>query len=332
MSLRNKGIIPGVVFSLLTWCLVAGAQAPDALKVPAATSSDGKQATALTDETLLQMLRGMGYEPKVDTNNDGSKSYTIHFEREGWCYYFRISLSPDKSVLWISTSLGDVPPGQKIRPEALLKILELNRSGLGKARFSISDRGTLFLSIPLDNRGVTPALIRDAVDELVANVKETQPYWKTGTWTAEGQEAAAYKTKVEAVYQKVRQAYSEYYQAIAPARNGQPVDRERLEKAHANLLRTIREAKMALKALDVPATPAARQLQDAYVRILERDEALANNEMAEVVKIAVDGKMSASDKSGKINQLLAEVSKKLDEVWKMENQAEDNFRKEYGNI
>jgi hypothetical protein len=322
----SKKVLPAVVFGVLALSALSLASPPAPPAGPF-----GQPSGALTDDTLLQMLRGLGYEPTVQTYDDGSKGYTVRIERDGWTFVFTVSLSRGKSVVWISTGLGRVPPGTKVLPEPLLKLLQLNGT-MGTARFSITSDGYLKLDMPITNKDVTPADLRDAFELMMRLIMDNAPYWKTGLWTTEGQQAAAFKAKLEALYGRVREAYQAFLAALQPAYEGGPVDRERLHRAHANLVKTIRGVREAMKGLDVPDSPAAREMMGAYQRLIDADESIAGSELAKVVQLVDDSSASATDRAGKVKELMGQADQKEQVALKELDTAYADFFKFYGNI
>jgi hypothetical protein len=332
MSRLSKLVMPSVLVGLLSCCVLAKAEAPAPPK-GATTGVEAKAGAPLTDESLGQMLRGLGYEPEVvNTLEDGRKVYRIHMKQDGWTFHFTILLSPDRSVLWVESYLGNVPAGDKIQAEAVLKLLKLNADSTGKGKFVVTAHGELWLWMPQDNIGITPSLLRSHLELTGRIVKDTMSHWKTGRWTAEGKEAMAFQTRVETLYGKVREAYQEFYRELNPIFEGRAVDRDRLKKAHAKLLRTVREVRDSLKGMETPDSPAAREMLDGYLRVLEAEEASISTEMADIMRIVEDGKLSASDRVAKIRGLIDQMVKKEEGVFKALQVAYASFRKHYGEI
>jgi len=332
MSRLSKWVMPSVLVGLLSCCVLVQAEPPAPPK-GAPAGAEVKTGAPLTDETLPQMLRGLGYEPEVTYSfDDGRKAYRIRVKQDGWNFSFTVLLSPDRTVLWIESYLGPVPAEDKLQAEALLKILKLNADGTGKAKFVVTSNGELWLWAPQDNVGITPTLLRERLEMTARTIKDTAAHWKTGRWTADGKEAMAFQQKVETIYGKVREAYQEFYRELNPIFEGRAVDRERLKKAQAKLLRTIREARESLKALPTPESVAARELLDSYLRVLDAEEASIATEMAEIVRVVEDGKMSASDRVTKIRGLIDRMVKKEEGVFKALQAAYGNFGKHYGDL
>ncbi len=323
----TKLLLPGILLGLMTSCVLADGPTP--LPGAPTAGAEVKPGAPLTDEILLQMLRGLGYEPgKITPLSDGRKMYEVCVKRDGWTIYLTVLLSPDRSVVWIESYLGRVPADDKIMAEALLKIVKLNAQ-VGTAKFVITPSGELWLWMPVSNHGITPNHLRTALDYMVGHVKDTVAFWKTGVWTAEGKAAFAFRDKIDTLHGKVREAFQEFLRELNPVSDGRPVDRSRLKKAHEKLLQTVRTVRESMKALDVPNAPVVRELLDAYLRLLEADEAFFTNELAEVVALIEDGKVAPADVVTKINQLLGQLAKKEEAAVKAYRLAYENFRKQY---
>src|SRR5579871_4846829 len=250
MSRLCKWVMPGVLAGLLSTCVLANADSP-APPPGGVTESKTVAAAPLTDETLLQMLRGLGFEPEnVSAPDSRHKIYRIKLNRDGWNFVLDVQISPDQTVLWVQAYLGQIPATEQIQSEVLVTVLKLNAGGMGKTKFVITTKGELCLWKPVDNVAITPARLRGEMENLAATIKETAPHWKTGRWTAEGKKGMIFQEKVETLYGKVRAAYQDFYKELNPVYDGQPVDQQRLKQAHTRLLSTIREVRDSLKGLE----------------------------------------------------------------------------------
>jgi hypothetical protein len=129
-----------------------------------------KAEAALTDEALGVMLEQMGYEPKTQGDANGT-FYFINIEHNGWTLPYTVELSPNKKFVWTSISILTLPEGQQPTPEVLQKLMEQN-DDLGPAKISYRKQSRkIMLSLPLLNRGVTPALFRDQLNSLNNNAQ-----------------------------------------------------------------------------------------------------------------------------------------------------------------
>jgi hypothetical protein len=122
-------------------------------------------ATALTDESLGVMLEQLGLEPKTQNDKNGDY-YFINIEHNGWTLPYTVELSPNKKFVWISISILTLPEGQLPTGDVLQKLMEEN-DNLGPAKIAYRKNSRkIMLSLPLLNRGVTPAIFREQLNSL----------------------------------------------------------------------------------------------------------------------------------------------------------------------
>lgn len=273
---------------------------PEPAKVAASES--------LNDESLLQMMRGLGYEPyQTGTFSDGIKFYWVKMDREGYVFNVRFSLSPDKSVVWLQTYLGDVPAADKIAPQTLQKLIEAQNSAVG--RFWISEN-KLYYQLPIDNRSVTPQHLRNRIDTFARVLKSTADLWKTSAWTKDGAEAGDFHQKLLAAQKKLAAAMTEFGTALRPLGEGKEIDAANLDRAYEGARKAIRDFGEELRAMKVPNSPAARELVDAYKQLINLYEKVLDAEMAEIVQIAKDTSLTPAQRSAKFPGLLAKSAEK----------------------
>jgi hypothetical protein len=133
----------------------------------------------LTHESLKETLENLGYAPETLQSTAGSPMYLIRFERDGWTFGLYVALSPNGSMVWISAPLKDVPE-DLASPEPLRQLLTAS-DGIGPSHFTLKGK-RVCLNTPLENRDITPARLRAAIDETTGTVKATQNLWDTDTW------------------------------------------------------------------------------------------------------------------------------------------------------
>lgn len=138
---------------------------------PAAAAAD-----ALTHEGLKKRLEDMGFDFKETKSTSGTTMYLVTVDRNDYRYVFYVSLSSDLKRLWVSAALRALPEPGKVRADVLEKILAKNYE-LGPTYFSVKSNRTLYLELPLANRGLTPRTLRNELDEFMAAIRSTQPLW-----------------------------------------------------------------------------------------------------------------------------------------------------------
>jgi hypothetical protein len=125
------------------------------------------------------MLTDMGLEPK----KAGAGVYDVKLKHDGWDFTVRLSLSPSRKFLWMTQFLGKIPDVNKVPAAALAKLLTGTYDYCPCKFYFIADpkkKESVRLEIgrQIDNRGLTPALVRAELDQLCTNVKSSQPLWK----------------------------------------------------------------------------------------------------------------------------------------------------------
>jgi hypothetical protein len=128
----------------------------------------------LTEESLRTMLINLGYTPEESKSTNGTTLFYIKATRGDMSYNPYICLSPSKTKIWAQTSLGDFDANDGARA---LKMLELNFK-IGPSHFvHIPGDKTVYMFSPMDNRGVTPKILKDQIDQLLNNCESTKEVW-----------------------------------------------------------------------------------------------------------------------------------------------------------
>ena len=164
---------------------LSGLAAADNPANPAPVRTEVRPAVGgqtLTDESLKMLLDNLGYEPEVIKSTGGNPMYRLKLTRDGWEFMFYVSLSSDRTVLWMSAPLMTLPEASKIPAERLEKLLAKNFD-IGPAHFCIHGNRQLFLEKPIANRGLNASTLRIELDSFTSTIKETGPLWDLKTWT-----------------------------------------------------------------------------------------------------------------------------------------------------
>jgi hypothetical protein len=133
----------------------------------------------ITDVRLGEMLDRMGLEVKRGTYTSGARYFDLPVATADYDFTIRISLSPNKRVIWLMTYLGDLPPD--VPAERLRALLEAINSKTGKLQFRLVGN-QLKVDQPLDNFAVTPARLRREIDDLKLTVQATCKVWDAKKW------------------------------------------------------------------------------------------------------------------------------------------------------
>lgn len=127
---------------------------------------------ALDDASLKTMLDGLGYD--VKPLNSG---FLITYSVDTWSLYVQVVLSPDGTKLGLNANLGQVDDLSTISAKKWLELLEAN-GRIDPSAFYVDEANRkLYLHRVMDNRDVTPALLRGQFENFVKNITDNGDLW-----------------------------------------------------------------------------------------------------------------------------------------------------------
>jgi hypothetical protein len=148
----------------------------------AASEAKSDACQPLEDADLPSMLQNMGYEPEKLSEG----VWRVVIEQDGWTFYIRMWLSTDnRQKLWMTTGFGDIKDWDGV-PAEVLKKLMISNDAIGPAHFYIAKSGEVWrlnMGKALDNRGISPAVLRRELDKFLSTIKTTADLWDQSTWT-----------------------------------------------------------------------------------------------------------------------------------------------------
>jgi len=169
-----KTFKPATVFACVA---LLAAQAVSAGSLPFTTAP---ASTSLTKDNLVDFLHYMGYDPSPRGNGD----FWISAPLFGKTQSIGVGMSKDSTRLWIYAKIGTLPNLAGIPAGTFSKLLLANEQ-YAPAYFSIErcekcnadGRYLVWFNDSLENRGITPASLRAAVDSLVKNLTKSVDVW-----------------------------------------------------------------------------------------------------------------------------------------------------------
>jgi hypothetical protein len=144
---------------------------------PQLCSASSEAGFTLTKDNLGQVLANLGLRPeKVN-----EKRYRMAIERGGIKFTITASVSDDGTELWLNTYVAEVSDIAKLPSGVMDKLLTAsNDYGPAHFTFTAGEKPgvrSVYLHRALDNRGLNPAMIREALDNLASDVVSTRPIW-----------------------------------------------------------------------------------------------------------------------------------------------------------
>ncbi len=131
----------------------------------------------LSIDALKTMIDNLGFDCTEGTYDSGAKYVDLTIPRANWNFVFRIDGSADNSELWLHTWCCDIDNSDKVKPAALVKLLQAEDT-IWPAYFTITADGkSLYLYRPLPNVDIKPASLRTTIEGFMDIIQNTNPQW-----------------------------------------------------------------------------------------------------------------------------------------------------------
>ncbi len=156
--------------------------APAAAKTAPATPAGKK----LTDDDLVKMIEDLGYEvTRPPQPGDAVKRVRIKVTRGNFDCPMNVNLGNNGETLLSFVNLGVPTDAALADAPRLMKLLQQNDGLLdgGRVQFRMNPTSkAIFLARTVDNRGITPKLLREHIEQTVAAANDTQDLWDHAKW------------------------------------------------------------------------------------------------------------------------------------------------------
>jgi hypothetical protein len=129
-------------------------------------------AAELKPGEIQPMLDGMG----LDSKDLGAGTYQVLLTQDGLDIPVGVGLSKSGRKLWLTVNLGAIKPDTKADAAKLMKFLE-RQYDIQPTQFYVS-KDILKLGAAIDNRGITPAVLRRELDKVVDDTVKTKDLWQ----------------------------------------------------------------------------------------------------------------------------------------------------------
>lgn len=162
------------------WGVLCAAGMVLALVLGRAGAQDGTASPdgAWDAATLKKAISDIGYEPKVLESAPGKEKVEFAIEKGGFTIPVAAEISPSKNYVWLTVRLGDAPKDFDSAGAKLGALLKANAK-VQPCQFYITEKGTLMLALPVDNRSLTNPVLRRRVDFLTNTVVEQKGVWQS---------------------------------------------------------------------------------------------------------------------------------------------------------
>jgi hypothetical protein len=141
------------------------------------TRSTTAQSTDRIDAPQLKtMITNIGYETKDLNTESGKEKYEFKITRGGLDIPIGAELSGTKNYIWFTVYLGE----KTIDGNRANDLLKQNHK-VQPCFFYVTSAGRLYMGVAMENRAVTPPVVRRIVEKLVDDVVNTKTTWQQPT-------------------------------------------------------------------------------------------------------------------------------------------------------
>ena len=123
---------------------------------------------------LRDILVQLGYDTKDLVTDPGKEKFSVTLTRSGLDVPIGVEISGNNKFVWFTVNLGPGTPDNGTKSFALLK----QNAKTQPCHFYVTESGKLMLGLPLENRCVNNALVRERLETIANRVGETESIWK----------------------------------------------------------------------------------------------------------------------------------------------------------
>ncbi|MEI7575508.1 MAG: hypothetical protein WCK51_01335 [Armatimonadota bacterium] len=133
--------------------------------------AQGDEASRLSAEDLKVMLTNLGHDLKQINAEAGKEKFEFTIKTPGFNVPVGAEISPSKQFVWLTVSLGALNEKQDTK-----ELLRLN-GRIQPTQAYLTAKDTLMMAFALDNRAITPALMKNRIEKLTGDVEKSAPIW-----------------------------------------------------------------------------------------------------------------------------------------------------------
>ena len=159
---------------LLAVCLASFA-AIGFLSAPKAMAGGQTGSDKLDAASMKSMVEGLGYELKELNGEAGKEKYEFTITKSGLDIPIACEISASRNYVWLTVFLGEAPKGSAgaSKFENFLK----DNFQIQPSFFYITSKGNLMCGIALENRAMSPAIMKRNIEKLSDDVAKTKDHW-----------------------------------------------------------------------------------------------------------------------------------------------------------
>ncbi len=171
-AIRPNDMRKRILRVLLPFAIVAGL-----LALAGFGAFQGSQQ--LDANEVSKLVQGLGYELKTLNSEVGKEKYEFTITKDGLDIPIAVEVSGSKNYIWFTVFFGEAPKAEEAKGAKMHALLNWNFK-VQPCQFYITDKGNLMLAFAVDNRNVTPPVLRRVIDKLSDDAARSKDAWANG--------------------------------------------------------------------------------------------------------------------------------------------------------
>lgn len=129
-------------------------------------------APVLDHKALKGLVSQLGYEAK----DLSETKFEFTISKSDLDIPIAAEISGSKNYIWLTVFFGSTADHEAKIKERSFEMLKANHR-VQPSQLYVTDRGSLLMALPIDNRSVSPTVMRRCIDKLTEDVVKTKDLW-----------------------------------------------------------------------------------------------------------------------------------------------------------
>jgi hypothetical protein len=136
--------------------------------------AQGEEPVRLSADELKTMLTNLGHDLKQINKEADKEKWEFSVKTPGFNIPVGAEISPSKQFVWLTVSLGAITDKQDLK-----ELLRLN-GRIQPTQAYLTAKDVLMMGFAIENRSVTPALMKNRIEKLTGDVEKSASVWNKG--------------------------------------------------------------------------------------------------------------------------------------------------------
>lgn len=136
--------------------------------------AQGEEPVRLSADELKTMLTNLGHDLKQINKEADKEKWEFSVKTPGFNIPVGAEISPSKQFVWLTVSLGAITDKQDLK-----ELVRLN-GRIQPTQAYLTAKDVLMMGFAIENRSVTPALMKNRIEKLTGDVEKSASVWNKG--------------------------------------------------------------------------------------------------------------------------------------------------------